>query len=79
MRGGSPHSREVWVEVRDERNHPIAGYTLAESVSVDRNQIAAPVVWNERDDVGELIGRPVRLHFKARACKLYAFHFDNGT
>lgn len=70
---------EVWGEVRDESNHPIAGYTLAESISVDRNHIAAPVVWNERDDVGELAGRPVRLHFKARACKLYAFHFENGT
>ena len=67
---------EVWVEVRDGRNHPLAGYTLAESVSVDRNHIAAPVVWRQRDNVGELMGRPVRLHFRLRAAKLYAFQFD---
>ena len=35
--------------------------------------------WRERDDVGELIGRPVRLHIKARACKLYAFQFAGGS
>ena len=68
---------EVWVEIRDERNHPISGYTMEESISVDRNQIAAPVLWSERDNVAELAGRPVRLHFKARACKLYAFHFTS--
>lgn len=67
---------QVWVEVRDDQNHAIPGYTLADSYEVDRNQIAAPVVWKNKDNVGELIGRPVRLHFKLRACKLYAFQFD---
>ena len=66
---------EVWVEVLDANNVPIPGYTLRDSVSVDRNQIAAPVTWREHDSVGELIGRPVKLHFKLRACKLYAFQF----
>lgn len=66
---------EIWIELRDERNHPIPGYTLAESISVDRNQVAAPVRWQERENVGELIGRPVRVHAKLRACKLYAFQF----
>jgi hypothetical protein len=43
---------------------------------VERNQIAAPVCWREREHMGALIGRPVRLHFKLRACKLYAFQFE---
>ena len=68
---------EIWVEIRDEQGRPIPGYTLEESISVDRNHIAAPVFWKERDSVGELAGRPVRLHFKLRACKLYAFQFEN--
>ena len=67
---------EIWVEIRDEQNRPIPGYTLAESISVDRNHIAAPVFWKERDGLGELAGRPVRLHFVLRACKLYAFQFE---
>ena len=47
----------------------------AESISVDRNYIAAPVVWKETERVGALAGRLVRLHFKLRACKLYTFQF----
>lgn len=66
---------EVWVEILDANNVPVPGYALRDSVSVDRNQIAAPVTWREHDNVGELIGRPVKLHFKLRACKLYAFQF----
>ena len=70
---------EAWVEVRDERNHPIPGYRMSEAISVDRNQIAAPVYWQEKDNVGELVGRPIRLHFRLRACKLYAFHFAEAS
>lgn len=66
---------QVWTELRDENNHPIPGYTLAESIDVDRNHTAAPVRWRERDNVGELMGRPLYVHFKLRACKLYAFKF----
>ncbi|MBD03409.1 MAG: hypothetical protein CME24_03565 [Gemmatimonadetes bacterium] len=69
---------QVWVEIRNEDNHVIDGYSLDESIDIDRNHIAAPVRWHEKDDVGELIGRPVRLHFKLRACKLYAFQFVDG-
>lgn len=66
---------QVWVELRDEHNHPIPGYALAECIDIDRNHIAAPVRWQQRDDVSALIGRPVRMHIKARACRLYAFQF----
>ena len=57
---------EVWVELLDGNNVPITGYTFKESVSVDRNQIAAPVTWREHENVGELLGKPVKL----RACAL---------
>ena len=66
---------QVWVEIRNEDNHVIDGYSLDESIDIDRNHIAAPVRWHEKDDVSELIGRPIHLHFKLRACKLYAFQF----
>ena len=66
---------EIWVEIRDDRNVPVPGYAMEDSVSVERNQTAAPVAWRERKDVAELVGRPVRLHFRLRACKLYAFQF----
>ena len=41
---------EIWVEIRDDRNVPVPGYTMEESVSVERNQTAAPVVWRERGE-----------------------------
>ena len=68
---------QVWVEIRDDKNHAIPGYSMVEAIDVDRNAIAAPVYWKEKDNVGELIGKPVRLHFKLRACKLYAFQFTD--
>ena len=67
---------QVWVEIRDDQNHVIPGYALAESIDIDRNQIAAPVRWREKGNVAELIGKPIRLHFRLRACKLYAFQFN---
>ena len=77
---------EISVELRDERGIPIGayhrgpkyeGYSMAESIPIDRNHLAAPVRWLKHDNVGDLIGRPVRLHFKGRAVKLYAFQFKN--
>jgi len=67
---------EAWVEMLDEHNRPIPGHRLQDSIGVDRNDIAAQVRWKEREDASELAGRPVRLHFKLRACKLYAFQFQ---
>jgi hypothetical protein len=66
---------EAWVEVLDDRHHPIPGYRMEESVNVDLNHVAAPVIWKNRDNVAELAGRPVRLHFKLQGCKLYGFQF----
>lgn len=66
---------QVWVEVRDQSNHVVHGYSLADCIDVDRNHIAAAVRWREKSSVAELVGRPVRLHLRLRACKLYGFEF----
>jgi len=42
---------QVWVEIRNEDNHVIDGYSLDESIDIDRNHIAAPARWHEKDDV----------------------------
>lgn len=68
---------QLWVELRDEKNHVIPGYSLAECIHIDRNHVAASVRWREKPDCSELIGRPVRMHVKARACKIYAFQFKD--
>lgn len=66
---------EAWVEMRDDQDQPISGFTLAESVSVDRNGVAQEVWWVGGPDVSALAGRSVRLRIKLRSAKLYAFQF----
>ncbi|MBI3985374.1 MAG: hypothetical protein HY343_00505 [Lentisphaerae bacterium] len=66
---------QIWVEIRDERNLPIWGYTYPECIAVDGNRTDALVRWKDHDNVGALAGRPLRFYFKLRACKLYAFQF----
>jgi hypothetical protein len=68
------------VEIQDEHGNPIPGYTLQESLPIDRNRLAAPARWSSDKSVGDLQGRPVRMHVTMRSCKLYAFAFtEDGT
>ena len=63
------------MEIRDESNRPIPGFTLAESLPVDLNHMATPARWSSSKSVADLQGRPIRLHVAMRSCKLYAFAF----
>ena len=62
------------VEIRDENDKPIPGYTLADCDIVDLNHIARTVTWKGKSDLSQFKG-PVKLHFDFRATKLYAFQF----
>lgn len=42
---------------------------------IDMNHIHAACAWMENPDVGEVAGRPVKLHFKLRAATHYSFRF----
>ena len=63
------------VEIQDEGGNPISGYTLKESLPIDRNRLAAPARWSSGKTLAELQGRTIRLHITMRSCKLYAFQF----
>ncbi|MHC4445503.1 MAG: hypothetical protein ACYTF1_03660 [Planctomycetota bacterium] len=67
---------EVWVEIQDANGKPIPGYSMDQAVSVDLNGVAEEVWWQKGPDVGPLSGKPIRLHFRMRSTKLYAFQFD---
>jgi len=66
---------EVWVEIQDSSGNPIPGYSMEESVSVDRNGLAQEVWWKDGPDVGSLAGRTVKLRIKMRSSKLFASQF----
>jgi hypothetical protein len=67
------------VEIQDASGRPIPGYTLAEADELNGNSVRMPVSWRGSRDVGPLAGRPVKLHFRLRDCKLYAFQFRSSS
>ncbi|NLX06373.1 MAG: hypothetical protein GXY33_14640 [Phycisphaerae bacterium] len=65
----------VQVEVRDEENRPIDGYTAADCPKMQERSVAVPVRWNRKDDLGELVGRRCCLKFSVADAELYSFRF----
>jgi hypothetical protein len=63
------------VEVCDTAGKPIAGYTLSEADALNGNNVRMPVTWKGKSDVSTLAGKAIKLRFKLRDCKLYAFQF----
>ena len=67
------------VELLDASGHPVPGHTRDEATLLCGNAVRMPVTWGDSADVGALAGKPVRLRFLMRDCRLYAFGFVNGA
>ena len=65
----------VRVELLDEKNRPVEGFTKADAVAINGNSVRMPVRWQTGNDLVQLAGRAVRLRFHLQDCKLYAFQF----
>jgi len=65
----------IFVELRDLNDQPISGYELADCEEITCNDVAWEVRWRGKADLSHLAGQPIKLHFKMRAAKLYAFQF----
>lgn len=65
----------VRVELLDESDRPIAGFTAADAIPVEKNHIAAKVAWKSSSDLHGLEGRSIKLRFSGKSFKLYAFQF----
>jgi hypothetical protein len=63
------------VEVQDESGQPLRGYSLKDADQLNGNSTRMQVSWGARPDLGSHAGKPVRLRFVMRNCKLYAFQF----
>jgi hypothetical protein len=67
---------QLQVEILDEENKPIPGYTLEDCDQIyTANEINRAVQWNGKSSVGALSGKPIRLRFVMRDADLYAFQF----
>jgi len=66
---------EIRVEIQDGDGKAIPGYGVDASVPIDRNGVAQEVWWKGGPNVSGLAGTRVRLRFRMRSAKLYAFQF----
>ncbi len=64
------------VEIRDEFDKPIKGFTLSDNDMIHTtNDINKVVTWNKSSDVSELQGKRIIVYFDMFHCDLYAFEF----
>ncbi|MGQ9649762.1 MAG: hypothetical protein ACUVXJ_06615 [Phycisphaerae bacterium] len=63
------------VELLDEKDNPLDGYCGASAEPLFGNSVRLPVRWGDRTDVSSLAGKPIKIRFRMRDCKLYAFQF----
>ena len=66
---------EVRVELQDDAGRPIPGFDFDACDPIHRNHLERTVSWNGKSDISQLASRPVRIAFRLRAAKLYAFQF----
>ena len=68
----------IRIELLDENNKPIEDYTRDDATALCENWVSLPVSWGTNDCVAALAGKPIKIRFLMRDCKLYAFQFT-GT
>jgi hypothetical protein len=64
-----------FVEIQDAAGKPIPGFTLAECIELNTDDLARVVSWKNGSDASSLAGKPVRLRFRMKDADLYAFQF----
>jgi len=68
----------IRVELLDENEKPIKGYTRDAATALYDNSVCLPVTWGANKSVAALAGKPIKIRFLMRDCKLYAFQFTKS-
>lgn len=66
----------VRVEIQDEAGNPLPGFSLADSAPLYGNTVDRAIAWKHGGDLGELVGKTVRLRFVLEDADLYAYRFQ---
>ena len=69
----------VNVELQTLDGKPIPGHGEVDCDRIYHNNVRKTVTWNGKSDLADLQGKPVRLRFVMRDCKLYAIQFPATT
>lgn len=59
-----------------ESGQPLPGYTLEEAVPISGDHLFAEARWQTRQDLSELVGKPVRIEVAMREAELFAIRMD---
>ncbi|MEQ1752308.1 MAG: hypothetical protein ABL974_23005, partial [Prosthecobacter sp.] len=63
-------------ELLDEAGKPLPGYAAGDSQKIIGNEIRRVVSWRGKDNLSELVGKPVRLRFRIIDADLYSLRFE---
>ncbi len=65
----------IFVEIQDAAGVPIPGFTMADCVELNTDDLARTVAWKSGADISDLAGKPVRLRFQMKDADLFALEF----
>lgn len=74
-----PRSGQLLAALQDEDGTPLEGFTFAEADALCGNSLGQCAAWRGKTDLSQLKGRIIRIQFRMRAAKLYAFEFTEET
>ncbi|NOS70530.1 MAG: hypothetical protein HOP33_11440 [Verrucomicrobia bacterium] len=67
---------EVTVQILDQDNRPVRGFTRKDCQPVSGNALASPVRW--KNPLATLNGKPVRMEFFLKNARLFSFELMSG-
>jgi hypothetical protein len=75
MFGGGVQPAESSSRGKYMQDAPCLGYSFEENIPLIRDELDGVVRWKGGADLGQWSGKPVRLHFKLKDMRIYAFQF----
>jgi hypothetical protein len=62
-----------------ETAEPIPGYDWEQAAPISGDHLFAPVRWTDREDLAELVGRPLRIEIQMREAQLFAIRLEHDA
>ena len=64
---------EIRVELQDENEKPLPGYSLEDCDPVTADGLELPVTWKDQPDLSGAAGKTVRIRFQLKNARLYSY------
>jgi len=68
----------VRVEILDETQRPISGFTVNDCDPLSKDEIDATVTWRGRADIGSLAGQTIHLRLVLKHADVFSFQFTDN-